>query len=306
MKTPKATAGARIDAAHSALRASGTGTGAVRVRKFIASIWIDAAALVIIGIIFVVPFVFILLTAAKTQQEAALFQFSWPSPFQLIQNIRDVVTYGDNRMLLALWNSALLTVGSVTLIVLLAAMVAFVIQRRRDRVASVASTVMLSGLIIPPAVVPTIFLLQSLGLYKTLLGLIMVEVAFTLPFATLVLRAFMSTIPREIDEAALIDGASPVRVFFGIILPLLQPAIVTVIIVSAVGIYNDFAGPLYFLPGAENVTAQLTLFSFISQFSSQWNLLFANVVVITIPPLIMFMFFQRQIVSGMTSGAVKG
>jgi len=278
----------------------------VRVRQFIASIWIDAAALVIIGIVFVVPFVFIVLTAAKTQQEAALFEFSWPSPFQLFQNIRDVVTYGENRMLLALWNSALLTVGSVTLIVLLAAMVAFVIQRRRDQVASVASTVMLSGLIIPPAVVPTIFLLQSLGLYKTLLGLIMVEVAFTLPFATLVLRSFMTTIPREIDEAALIDGASPVRVFFSIILPLLQPAIVTVIIVSAVAIYNDFAGPLYFLPGAENVTAQLTLFSFISQFSSQWNLLFANVVVITIPPLIMFMFFQRQIVSGMTSGAVKG
>jgi raffinose/stachyose/melibiose transport system permease protein len=306
MKTPKVTTGARMDAAAPVLEESRTGTGVVRVRQLIASIWIDAVALVIIGIVFVVPFVFILLTAAKTQQEAALFEFSWPSPFQLIQNISDVVTYGDNRMVLALWNSALLTVGSVTLIVLLAAMVAFVIQRRRDRVASVASTVMLSGLIIPPAVVPTIFLLQSLGLYKTLLGLIMVEVAFTLPFATLVLRAFMSTIPREIDEAALIDGASPVRVFFGIILPLLQPAIVTVIIVSAVGIYNDFAGPLYFLPGAENVTAQLTLFSFISQFSSQWNLLFANVVVITIPPLIMFMFFQRQIVSGMTSGAIKG
>jgi raffinose/stachyose/melibiose transport system permease protein len=278
----------------------------MRVRKFIASIWIDAVALVVIAIAFVVPFVFILLTAAKTQQEAALFEFSWPSQFQLFQNIRDVVAYGDNRMLLALWNSALLTVGSVTLIVLFSAMVAFVIQRRRDRVASVASTVMLSGLIIPPAVVPTIFLLQSLGLYKTLLGLIMVEVAFTMPFATLTLRAFMSTIPREIDEAALIDGASPLRVFFSIILPLLKPAIVTVIIVASVGIYNDFAHPLYFLPGAENVTAQLTLFSFISQFSSQWNLLFANVVVITILPLILFMFFQRQIVAGMTSGAVKG
>jgi raffinose/stachyose/melibiose transport system permease protein len=306
MKTPKVTAGARIDAADPALHASRNGAGAVRVRQFIARIWIDAVALVVIGIVFIVPFVFIVLTAAKTEQEAALFEFSWPSPFQLVQNIRDVVVYGDNRMLLALWNSALLTVGSVTLIVLLGAMVAFVIQRRRDRVASIASTVMLSGLIIPPAVVPTIFLLQSLGIYKTLLGLILVEVAFTLPFATLTLRAFMSTIPREIDEAALIDGASPVRVFFGIILPLLKPALVTVIIVSSVGIYNDFAHPLYFLPGEENVTAQLTLFSFISQFSSQWNLLFANVVVITIPPLILFMFFQRQIVAGMTSGAVKG
>ena len=102
------------------------------------------------------------------------------------------------------------------------------------------------------------------------------------------------------------DGASPFHVFFSVILPLLQPAIITVIVVSSVGIYNDFVGPLYFLPGSQNVTVQLTLYSFISQFNSQWNLLFADVVVITIPPLIMFIFFQRQIVSGMTSGAVRG
>jgi raffinose/stachyose/melibiose transport system permease protein len=278
----------------------------MRVRKFLAGIWLDAAALAVIGIIFVVPFVFIVLTAAKTRQEAALFKFSWPSQFQLLENIQEVMVFGDNRMLLALWNSALLTVGSVTLIVLLAALVAFVMQRRGDRVAAVASSVMLAGLIIPPAVVPTIFLLQWLGLYKTLIGLIMVEVAYTLPFATLVFRAFMASIPRELDEAAIMDGAPPLRVFFSIILPLLRPAMVTVIVVSAVAIYNDFTGPLYFLPGSENVTAQLTLYSFLSQFNSQWNLLFADVIVITIPPLIMFMFFQRQIVAGMTAGAIKG
>jgi raffinose/stachyose/melibiose transport system permease protein len=278
----------------------------MNIRKFVASLWIDAAALIVAGIVFIVPFVFIFLTAAKTRQEAALFQFSWPSKFQLVENLRDVLSYGNHRMLLAMWNSTILTVGSMTLIVLFAALVAFVMQRRNDRVASIASSVMLAGLIIPPAVVPTIFLLQWLGLYKTLFGLIMVEVAFTIPYATLILRAFMGTIPSEIDEAAIMDGASPLRVFFSIILPLLKPAIVTVIVTSAVAIYNDFTGPLYFLPGAQNVTAQLTLFSFMSQFSSQWNLLFADVVVITIPPLIMFMFFQRQIVSGMTAGAIKG
>jgi raffinose/stachyose/melibiose transport system permease protein len=79
---------------------------------------------------------------------------------------------------------------------------------------------MLAGLIIPPAVVPTIFLLQWLGIYKTLLGLIMVEVAFTMPFSILIFRAFMASIPRELDEAAIIDGAPPLRVFFSIILPL--------------------------------------------------------------------------------------
>jgi raffinose/stachyose/melibiose transport system permease protein len=276
------------------------------LRKFLSRIWLDAASLLVIGVLYLVPFVFILLTASKSRQEAGLFQFSWPEKFQLVENIREVMAFGDNRMWLALWNSTVLTVGSITLIVLLSALVAFVMQRRRDRVESLASSVMLAGLIIPPAVVPTIFLLQWIGLYKTLFGLIMVEVAFTMPFAILVLRAFIASIPAEIDEAAIIDGASPVQVFFSIILPLLQPAIVTVVVTSAVGIYNDFVSPLYFLPGAQNVTAQLTLFSFISQFSSQWNLLFADVVIITIPPFIMFMFFQRQIVSGLTAGAIRG
>ena len=278
----------------------------MKVRKFIVSIWLDAVSLIIIGIVYVVPFIFIFLTASKTRPEAALFQFSWPSEFQLIENLRTVMAFGDNRMFRALWNSTILTVGSVTLIVFFAALVAFVLQRRADRVASVVSSFMLAGLIIPPAVVPTIFLLQWLGIYKTLFGMIMIEVAFTLPFATLILRAFMASIPREIDEAAIMDGASPLRVFFSIILPLLQPAIITVIVVSSVGIYNDFVGPLYFLPGSENVTAQLTLYSFISQFTSRWNLLFADVIVVTIPPLIMFMFFHKQLVSGLTAKAVNG
>jgi raffinose/stachyose/melibiose transport system permease protein len=278
----------------------------MRIRKFIASIWVDVVSLIVISIIFVVPFIFILLTAAKTRPEAALFKFSWPEQFQLVENIREVMAFGENRMFLALWNSLLLTVGSVTLIVLFSALVAFVMQRRRDRVASVVSSIMLAGLIIPPSVVPTIFVLQRIGLYKTLPGLIMVEVAFTMPFAILILRTFMASIPNEIDEAAIMDGASPLQVFFSIILPLLRPAIITVIVTSSVAVYNDFTNPLYFLPGSQNVTAQLTLFNFISQFSSQWNLLFADVVVITIPPLIMFTFFQRQLVSGLTAGAIKG
>lgn len=279
---------------------------ALRVRKFIGSIWIDVTALVVIGIVFVVPFVFILLTASKSRAEAALFEFSWPSQFQLIQNIQDVLAFGDHRMVLALKNSTILTVGSITLIVLFSALVAFVIQRRRGRVASVVSSVMLAGLIIPPAVVPTIFVLQYLGIYKTLFGLIMIEVAFAMPFATLIFRAFMASIPTEIDEAAIIDGASPLRLFFFVIFPLLRPAVITVIVVTSVGIYNDFTYPLYFLPGSQNVTAQLTLYSFMSQFNSQWNLLFADVILITIPPLIIFMFFQRQLVSGLTAGAIKG
>ena len=266
----------------------------------------EALVLIVIGIVFVVPFIFIVLTAAKTRQEAALLQFSMPSSFNLLDNFREVMTFGNGRMARALWNSTLLTVASVTLIVLFSSLTAYVLQRRTDRFSSIVSAVLLAGLIIPPAVVPTIFLLQWLNVYKTLFGLIMVEVAFTVPFATLILRAFVGSIPREIDEAAIIDGASPLRLFFSVIFPLLRPAIVTVIVVTSVAIYNDFANPLYFLPGEQNVTAQLTLYSFTSQFINQWNLLFADVIIITIIPLVMFIFFQRQIVAGMAAGAVKG
>jgi raffinose/stachyose/melibiose transport system permease protein len=122
----------------------------------------------------------------------------------------------------------------------------------------------------------------------------------------LLFKAFIATIPRELDEAAAIDGAGPLRLFFRVIFPVLRSVIVTVIVVQSVAVFNDFANPLYFLPGDDNATVQLTLFNFQSQFTTQYNLLFTDILLITIPPLIMFLFFNRQIVAGMTSGSVKG
>jgi raffinose/stachyose/melibiose transport system permease protein len=190
--------------------------------------------------------------------------------------------------------------------VVLGAMVAFVRQRRYSRWNRLIDLLVLSGLIIPPAVVPTIWVLQKLGIFRTLPGLILIEVAFGLSFTILLFQAFISTIPKELDEAAILDGAGPFRLFFRVIFPLLKSVVVTVIVVQSVFVFNDFVNPLYFLPGTENSTVQLTLFNFQSQFNTRWNLLFADVLLITVPPLIMFMFFQRQFASGFTAGAVKG
>lgn len=278
----------------------------MNVAGFVKKWWIDAVALAIVGIIFVVPFVFIVFTAAKDQAESARLQFTLPSNWLIVDNILEVIGFRNNLMVTAMRNSLILTVASVTLIVLFAAMVGFVLQRRRDRIGSAVSALMLAGLIIPPAIVPTIYVLQALGLFKTLPGLTLVEVAFLLPFSVLIFRAFVASIPRELDEAAIMDGASPLRLFFSVIFPLLRPAVITVIVVATVAVYNDFVNPLYFLPGTENATVQLTLFNFQSQFNTRWHLLFADVLLITIPPLIVFLFFQRQIVSGISSGAVKG
>ena len=268
--------------------------------------WVDGVALAVGTVVFLVPFAFIVLTSGKDQAEAALLDFTWPTEWHLLDNLNEVLTARDGIVVTSLKNSFILTIASVALIVFVSSMVAFVHQRRKDRLSSLVSVLVLAGLIIPPAVVPTIFVLQALGLFKTLQGLILIHLAFAMPFAVIVLRAFVGTIPREIDEAAIVDGASPMTLFFRVIFPLIRPAVITVVVVNAVLIYNDFVYALDFLPGDENATVQLTLFNFQSQFLTQWNLLFMNVVVITIPPLIMFIFFSRKIVSGLAAGAVKG
>jgi raffinose/stachyose/melibiose transport system permease protein len=257
-------------------------------------------------IVFLVPFVFIVLTAAKTQKESALLDFSWPTEWHLWENIVDVWQTRDNMLLTAMINSTVITVVSVIVMVVLAALVGYILQRRKGWWTPIADVLILAGLIIPPAVVPTIWTMQGLGIYKTIPGLILIEVAFGMAFSILLFRAFVATIPRELDEAATIDGAGPIRLFFRVIFPLLRSVIITVIVVQAVAIFNDFQNPLYFLPGNDNATVQLTLFNFQSQFNSMRNLLFTDILLITIPPLIMYMFFNRQIVAGLTSGAVKG
>jgi raffinose/stachyose/melibiose transport system permease protein len=136
--------------------------------------------------------------------------------------------------------------------------------------------------------------------------MILVEVAIGIPFSTLLYKGFMGTIPKEIDEAAIVDGCGGFRLFFQIIFPLLKPVTSTVIVLSAVTIFNDFVNPLYFLPGANNATVQLTLYNFMSMYVTSWNLLFADIILITIPPLILFIFFNKKIVAGMTAGAIKG
>jgi raffinose/stachyose/melibiose transport system permease protein len=257
-------------------------------------------------VVFVVPFAYIVLTASKSKLDASTLAFSWPKKFELWSNIVQVVQAENYEFVTALINSVILTVVSVAILVVLSSMVAFVVQRRRTRWTKLIDFLVLSGLIIPPAVVPTIWVMQGLGIYGTLFGLILIEVAFGMSFCILLFRAFIATIPREIDEAATIDGAGSIRLFFQVVFPLLRSVIVTVIVVQSVAVFNDFANPLYFLPGADNATLQLTLYNFHSDLSAAWNLLFADILLITIPPLIIFLFFNRKIVAGVSAGAVKG
>jgi raffinose/stachyose/melibiose transport system permease protein len=264
------------------------------------------AAILVSIVVFIVPFAFIVINALKNQKESSLRSFAWPTSWHLWDNLVEVVSTRDYMLLTAFINSIILTVASVTLLVILGAMVGFVLQRRPSRWSGIINFFVLAGLIIPPAVVPTIWVLQGLGLFKTLHGLVLIEVAYGLSFAVLLFRSFIATVPRELDEAAIIDGAGPFRLFFTVVLPLLRPVVVTLIVTQSVAIFNDFTNPLYYLPGNKNVTLQLTLFNFQSQFNTSYNLLFMNILLITIPPLLVYVFFNRQIVAGLTAGAVKG
>ena len=267
---------------------------------------IGIIAIIVSVLVFLVPFSFVIIQAAKSPTEASDFSYALPSKWQFVENLVETLAASDGILVRGLINSAILTVGSVTLMVIISAMAGYVLARKNSRLSPVVNFFVLAGLIVPPAVVPTIWVMQRLQLYGTMFGMILIEATFGLSFCILLFRAFVSNIPRELDEAAVLDGAGPIRLFAQVVLPLLRPAIVTVIVVQSVFIFNDFALPLYILPGAKNVTSQLALFTFYGQSLSFYNLLFMAIFLITIPPLIGFIFFNRQIIGGLTDGAVKG
>ena len=277
----------------------------VKTRKKLWNFLVETFAVIATLGIFGIPFYFVVINAFKNTKESSLLNMDWPSSSHLIENIREVISARDGMIITAFFNSVMITGFSIILLIILGAAAGYVLQRKVTKATPFFNFLILAGLIIPPAVVPTIWVLQEIGLFKTMPGIVLVEVALNLPFTILLYRGFMVTIPKSLDEAALIDGCGRFRLFFNIILPLLKPVSATVIVLTAVSVYNDFVNPLYFFPGAENATLQLTLYNFMSMYITKWNLLFTNVLLISIPPLILFIIFNKKIVAGMTAGSVK-
>ena len=265
----------------------------------------DIVGILVTIALFIVPFYFMLVNSLKSQKESNLLTISWPSEIHL-ENYKEVFTYANYQLVTAYKNSLTLTLFTVAGLLLTGAMAGYVIQRRNDRIMKIISWIIMLGLMIPASILPTINLLQKLHIYKTMFGMVMVEIALQSPFTIMLFRGYMASIPRELEESARIDGCNPWQVFMKIINPLLKPIRATVIILTAVTTFNDFTNPLYFLPGGENTTVQLTLYNYKGQFASSYNLLFADIIMITIPMLILFIFFNKKIVEGMVAGSVKG
>jgi raffinose/stachyose/melibiose transport system permease protein len=277
------------------------------LRRWMRKYLIGIIAILVSIVVFIVPFVFVLLEASKTPKEAGLVQFTLPTEWMLWQNIVDVVSANDYTVVWAFFNSLTLTVVSVTIMVVFAAMVGYVLQRKRSRWNPVINFFVLAALIVPPAVVPTIWVLQGVGLFKTLPGLILVEATFGLAFCVLLFRAFVATIPKELDEAAIIDGASWTQTLTMIFIPVALPGIIAATIFAFTVSWAQFLYPLAFTTSASELVLPVGIItSLIKGDVFNWGQIMTGALLGAAPPLIIYAFLIDYYIAGLTAGATKG
>ncbi|MEV8273479.1 carbohydrate ABC transporter permease [Microbacterium sp. NPDC077184] len=259
-----------------------------------------AAAVILLGI----PFWLIVLTASKDQAEAFSPDLSLPTRWQLFENFGTV--FQDGRMLAAFGGSVLVMVPAVLGVLILGSMAAWILGRRRSKPLAFVYALAISGIVLPPAVVTIVLLLRQLGLAGTAVGMIGVYMGMYMSTVIFFVTGFVRTIPIELEEAARVDGAPPVRVFVRIILPLLMPVLATATILICLYIWNDVFYAL-FVVGGRLDTLPLNLYQVASSglYLQNWHLIFAYIMLMSLPLLIIFMVAQRKIISGITSGAVK-
>ena len=204
-------------------------------------------------------------------------------------------------------NSVVVTVGSVLLSTAVSVPAAYAIARGSSRTMSTLEAVFLSGLMLPVhlAVLPIFYLLDSMRLIDSLFGLVLVYAAAGIPFSIFVLTAFFRQLPIELEEASQLDGAGPFRRFFFVMMPLVRPAIATVIVFRFVPVWNDFLYPLVLLRSRENYTLPVGLSMFFGEYQTNWSALFAGLVIATIPLVVLFLFATKQIIAGLTAGMSK-
>ncbi|QIS40536.1 carbohydrate ABC transporter permease [Clavibacter capsici] len=263
-----------------------------------------AIALALVVLLLGVPFWMVVVTAGKDQAEALQPNLALPSRWQLLDNVASV--FADGRMLPAFFGSMLIMVPSVVGVLLLGAMASWVLARRTSRGMAVIYALAISGIVLPPAVVTIVLLLRQIGLAGTPLGMIGVYMGMYLSTVVFFVTGFVRTIPVELEEAARVDGAGPVRVFFRIIMPLLGPTLATATILICLYVWNDVFYALFVIGGRLD-TLPLNLYQVASSglYLQNWHLIFAYIIVMSLPLLLTFMVMQRKIISGITSGAVK-
>jgi trehalose/maltose transport system permease protein len=268
-----------------------------------AAFYLLVAAIVVIAVF---PFYYAIITSLKSG--TALFQVDyWPTTFSL-NNYVTVFTKGTfPRNLL---NSLFVSAAVVVISLFLGVTAAYALARIRFHGRSLLLVTILSVSMFPPlAVLAGLFeLIRALGLYNSPFALIFSYMIFTLPFTVWVLTTFVRDLPIEIEEAAIIDGATPWIIITRVFLPLMGPALVTTGLLAFIGAWNEFLFALTFTSNNEQrtVPVAIALLSGSSQFEVPWGNIMAASVIVTVPLVILVLVFQRRIVPGLTAGGVKG
>ncbi|WP_210278517.1 carbohydrate ABC transporter permease [Rhizobium sp. BK377] len=266
-------------------------------------LWIT---LVIVALVWVAPFIFIVFTSLKTPAAVTSTGAFMPPTELAYDNYSAAWSRGNfaNSFL----NSVIITVIKVPLGLFLSAMAAYALAKIKLRISKALLLLVVFGTMIPFQVMlaPLFTLVNSFGLIDTYPGVILPYIAFGVPYQVFILHGFFRSIPKELSEAALIDGASHFTIFRRIFLPVCLPVLAALLILDFVSTWNEFAMALVLLQDQHMWTLPLGLMSFQGQFSSNYGQLNAAIVMTVLPATIVYLMFQRYFVSGLTSGAVKG
>ncbi len=260
----------------------------------------------------VYPMAWVAYSSLKTDEAIFREAFSLP-PLDALQTDNYARAWSEARFSDYFINSILVTLTSVALIVLLGAMTAYALARFYHPLGKGVFWLFLAGLMIPVqlSIVPLFFELRALGLLNSRLGLILVYTANGLPFAIFILAGFFKSLPRSLYEAAVVDGCSEASAFWRVMLPLAKPGLVTVAIFQFIGIWKEYFFAFMFTSGdagagARTLPLGLANLSITSQYRSDYGMLFAGLVIVTVPILIVFIALQKHLVKGVTAGALKG
>ena len=269
--------------------------------------YIKYLVIMIVAIIFASPLYISFIFSMKTQSDMGT-----RSPLALpeslyLGNYIDVITR-NKAFQIGLVNSVLTTIPIVILLTVLCSMAAYVLARNNKKVHSFIYYIFLAGILIPFQCImfPTYVNLKSIGLMNTLIGFVIVRTGFQIAICILILTNFIKTVPLEVEEAANIDGASHFQTFWQVVFPLMKPINVTMIILNTLFAWNDFYVSLTILQQNAKRTLPLAQFVYISEAGVDINTAFAFFTLCMLPVLILYLFAQKYIVSGIMSGAVKG
>jgi raffinose/stachyose/melibiose transport system permease protein len=271
-------------------------------RKFIRSIFLNAFA-VLVSLTMFIPVYLVFVNSLKTKAQANSMGIELPTTL-MWSNFATVIEKG--KLITAFTNSVLYAVVSTAIGITVAALAAYVLSRNRTRINRVVYFFLIMGIAMPTNFVTLTRVMQLTHLINSQIGVILLYASSQIPFSVFLIYAFVETLPRELDEAAIIDGCSPFRLFFSVIYPLLTPVLVTGAVLNLLGIWNEFLMPLYYLNRSTYWPMTLAVYNFFGQFQKDWSLVSADVVLTILPVIIVYLLAQRFIIAGMTTGAVKG